>query len=421
MPDESPLAPAQPVRGTRKRLDHVDAMRPVKQVGVVSTHTLLFFAPAAAFVAVGASLQLLHVTREAFLFVSACMLTYSVRDQPGIDHRTFWRRRFGLVALPYLCWTLIYFLLTLRSAPGTPGGDAVHLLYLAGTGYYQLYYLLVLLEFYALFPLCLILVRRTAGHHGLLLLASGVAQLVLVSAMHWGLAPASMTGYWATREVTSYQFYLIAGMVMALHLEEFHGWVCAHVWTIVTGTLAAAAVAEAWYFLAADNVVSWLGSSADPFQPVVIPFNIGAIACIYLLGVALVGQRRSERTRRAVHSGSDNSYGIYLAQLLFITVLGWVGWSQLDDVLPWPVVSALTVAIVFMACIGLTELLARTPWAKPLTGRSRIPWRVRPTAVAGPATAAGPGTAAAPSTAAVPADDSADERAGAWLEALSRT
>ena len=31
--------------GTRKRLEHIDAMRPVKQAGVVSTHTLLFFAP----------------------------------------------------------------------------------------------------------------------------------------------------------------------------------------------------------------------------------------------------------------------------------------------------------------------------------------------------------------------------------------
>ena len=201
-------------------------MRPVKQVGVVSTHTLLFFAPLAAGVAVGASLQLLHVTREAFLFVSACMLTYSVRDLPGIDHRTFWRRRFALVAVPYLCWTVIYFLLTIRSAPGTRRGDALHLLYLVGTGYYQLYYLLVLLEFYALFPLCLVLVRRTVGHHGRLLLASGLAQVVLVSSMHWGLAPSWMTGYWATREVTSYQFYLIAGMVMAMHLDEFHQWLC---------------------------------------------------------------------------------------------------------------------------------------------------------------------------------------------------
>ena len=53
---ESPLSPNRPVRGTRKRLDHIDAMRPVKQAGVVSTHTLLFFAPVAAGLAVGASL-----------------------------------------------------------------------------------------------------------------------------------------------------------------------------------------------------------------------------------------------------------------------------------------------------------------------------------------------------------------------------
>jgi len=60
---------------TRRRLDHVDAMRPVKQVGVVSTHSLLFFAPLAT-LSVGGALMLLHVTREAFLFISACMLTY---------------------------------------------------------------------------------------------------------------------------------------------------------------------------------------------------------------------------------------------------------------------------------------------------------------------------------------------------------
>ena len=128
-------------------------MRPVKQAGVVSTHTLLAFAPVAAGLAVGASLQLLHVTREAFLFVSACMLAYSVRDLPGIDHAHVLAPplRPGRGAVPVLDRHLLP-----RRPPGahaTPRADVVHLLYLFGTGYYQLYYLLVLLEFYALFPL----------------------------------------------------------------------------------------------------------------------------------------------------------------------------------------------------------------------------------------------------------------------------
>jgi len=40
----------------RRRLDQVDAMRPIKQAGVISTHSVLYFAPAAASVGSGAAL-----------------------------------------------------------------------------------------------------------------------------------------------------------------------------------------------------------------------------------------------------------------------------------------------------------------------------------------------------------------------------
>ncbi len=49
----------------RRRLDQVDAMRPIKQAGVVSTHSILYFAPAAASVGSGAALLLLHVLVDA--------------------------------------------------------------------------------------------------------------------------------------------------------------------------------------------------------------------------------------------------------------------------------------------------------------------------------------------------------------------
>jgi peptidoglycan/LPS O-acetylase OafA/YrhL len=377
--DESPLAPAIPVSGTRKRLDHIDAMRPIKQFGVVSTHTLIFFAPVGAGISVGAALQLLHVTREAFLFISACMIAYSFRQVMRVDLRTFWRRRFMAVGLPYLCWTIIYFFVTLHGTSGSLPSRLNHLAYLVGTGYYQLYFLVVLLEFYALFPLLLLLLRRTVGHHGLLLAVSAALQVLVVSLMHWGVLPHWMRGFWASREVTSYQFYLIAGMVIALHLDEVHRWLCRHVLLVLGYTLFAAGLAEGWYFLAVHHVVSWFGSGSDPFQPIVIPWNIGAIASIYLLGVWLVGSRRSPRTLALTKTGSDDSYGIYLAQLVFITALGWCGWRHLNGYLPWPVLSLLTVTLVFLACVALTEVLARTALAKPLTGRSRVPRRPRET------------------------------------------
>jgi hypothetical protein len=210
------------------------------------------------------------------------------------------------------------------------------------------------------------------GHHGLLLVISGALQVLIVSLMHWGVLPHWMRGFWATREVTSYQFYLFAGLVVAFHLDEVHRWVCAHVQLVLGLTLASAALAEGWYYLAVYHVVSWLGSSSDPFQPIVIPWNIGAIASIYLLGVWLVGRNRSARTRVLTKMGSDDSYGIYLSQLVFITALGWCGWRHLNGYMPWPVLSLITVALVFTACVVLTELLARTGLAKALTGRSRV-------------------------------------------------
>jgi peptidoglycan/LPS O-acetylase OafA/YrhL len=117
-----------------------------------------------------------------------------------------------------------------------------------------------------------------------------------------------------------------------------------------------------------------LGSTSDPFQPSVIPFNIGAIACGYLAGIALVRPGRSRFTSAVVKSGSDNAYGIYLAHLLVLNALLWLGWRNVASVVPWPVLTVATLGIVIACCVPLTALLARTPLAAALTGRKRVPW-----------------------------------------------
>jgi peptidoglycan/LPS O-acetylase OafA/YrhL len=248
-----------------------------------------------------------------------------------------------------------------------------HLGYMISTGYYQLYFLLVIMQFYLVFPLVLGLLRRTRGHHGLVIAVTAVTQLLLTIGMHWGLLPPLMLR-WEQQDALSYLLYLIAGGVVAFHLEQADAWVRRHARLIMAYTVAAALAAEAVYFLAAHGVTSMLGSGNDPFQPSVIPFNVGVITCGYLAGVELVRPGRSRRTQAAVRIGSDNSYGIYLSQMLFLVILTTAGWPRLDSVLPWPLVCLLVVAVVFACCITLTALLARTPLAVPLTGRKQQPW-----------------------------------------------
>jgi peptidoglycan/LPS O-acetylase OafA/YrhL len=358
----------------RRRLGHVDAMRPVKQAGVVSTHTILYFAPAAASVSSGAALLLLHVSREGFFFVSACMLTYVYAGlrPAGLGH--FYWRRFLSVGIPYACWNVIYFLYLLPRAHYATSEAALRgLARMAETGYFQLYFLLVIMQFYLLFPLMLALLRRTRGHHGLVIAAAVAAQVALMTLMHWGLLPPLMIRY-GQQDALSYLLYLVGGGVVAFHLDEVHRWVCGHARLIVALTVAAALLAEGVYFLAQYGVTSALGSGSDPFQPVVIPFNVGAIACVYLAGVALVQPWRSRRTKAAVRCGSDNAYGVYLSHMLFITALTWLGWERLSPAVPWPLLCLLTVVIVYSCGVALTAVLARTPLAVPLTGRERQPW-----------------------------------------------
>ena len=201
-----------------------------------------------------------------------------------------------------------------------------------------------------------------------------------------GARPGWMTGYWATREVTSYQFYLIAGMVMALHLDEFHQWLCAHVWTIVLGTVVAAGGGR--------GLVLPVGRSRGLVARLELrPVPADRDSLQHRRHRLHLSDRRRLGRSAPLHA-RPRAISVRLGQLLrrlpgpaaVHHALSWLGWSRLNNVLPWPVVSVLTVALVFMACIGLTEVLARTPveqaahraLAGPVACAPRRPSRPRP-------------------------------------------
>ena len=352
-------------------------MRPVKQFGVVTTHGLQAFAPVAS-LGVGAGLMLTHVTRFAFMFISAGMLVYAYPAVGRGGWRTFWRRRLLAVVVPYATWTVIYFALSLAQSgrAGDIAADAGHLGWLLLTGYDQLYFLVVLLQFYLVYPAFLWLIQRTRRHHWWLLAAGLAAQAVLFWLDHEQYVPAWMLNKGATRELWNYELFVLAGGVMAWHYQEVHGWLIRHWRPLLAAMIAAVAVSETWYILASKAVPGFrTGDPSDPFQPVEIPLYLGLIAVIYVLGMVLCSERRPRWLRSLVLAGAEYSYGIYLSQVLLLTGLTTVGWQSLDRHLPWPIVTVGGVAIVFVGAGLLTALLARLPGARATAGIPRRPWR----------------------------------------------
>jgi peptidoglycan/LPS O-acetylase OafA/YrhL len=381
------VSTAPPAEGTRKRLDHIDAMRPVKQAAVISTHTLIFFAPLATSTTVIGLIMLTRFSREAFLFVSACMLTFSYRDTAQLKLNHYWKRRFVSVGVPYLAWTVIYYFYTTAiQVKGFPFYSFDHSIafhaagfhyfaHILRTGYYHLYYLIVIVEFYLLFPLLLKFIRRTTKWHMHIMVIALLWQIaygVLVDSAPFGLHLSEIL---QTRFVYAYVIYLLGGMIVALHLDEVHQWIVDHAHWIVIVTILSAIGAE---LLSYAGRYSWLPSYLHTgtlvFAPAMLPFNIGAILCVYLLGVHLVSPKRSLRTRAAVQSGSDNSYGVYLSQMLWIPFLLRFR-NHLSLHVHWEIGVPLALIIVYAMGMIFTALAARTPLAKALTGRSQATWR----------------------------------------------
>ena len=66
------------------------------------------------------------------------------------------------------------------------------------------------MQFYLVFPLVLMLLRRTRGHHGLVIAAAVAAQFAIAIAMHWNLLPAVLVKY-DQENALCYVLYLIGG------------------------------------------------------------------------------------------------------------------------------------------------------------------------------------------------------------------
>ena len=361
-------------------------MRPIKQAAVISTHALIFFAPVSAGMLTIDGLVLTHFSREAFLFVSASMLTFSYLESARIDVKKYSSRRFIAVGVPYLTWTLIYFLfiqfVAIKSFPyysinwsNTFTLSSLHHLWsLTWQGYYHLYYLLVILEFYALFPLLLKIVRRWKTKHVHIMVFVLLWQILFSIAVsrHW--VGFIRPGFWQTRFVLSYPLYLIGGIVVAMHLDVVHQWIVRHAWFIRIATVLSAVGAILLNNVHAGGIYGQLiRPGGNPFAVLAIPYTVGAILCVYLLGVFLVKPERSLRTRAVTKSGSNNSYGIYLSQMIWIPLLLRV-WQHYSISMPFPLGPIVAVIIVYAVGFVFSALLARTPLARAVTGRSQVSW-----------------------------------------------
>lgn len=352
---------------------------------VVFQHSLLWTV-AAGNVTAWALVMLLHFSRTAFFFLTALLLTYSqiTRPRSTLD---FWRRRFVQLGVPYLVWTVIYWIYVgVRS-----GGSAGHLWSMLWHelvfGYYQLYFAVVLFQLYLIFPFLLRLLQPRK-HHARIMAGSLCVALILAGGLHWphaygvvGQWILFMKAHWPwSRDPLTYQEQFIAGILVALHLDEVYRFAQRWYRHMIALALVVGIAATLWYLIAV-----WTGDgtgrASDLYQPIAFLWFTAAVAALEC-GTLLWYQWSSRRPKR--HGALSAEFlagltgGIFFSHVLFLQlVLSAMGATGLAPHLGWFGKVVVLYGSTLLLAGTFTALALRTRLAWPLTGPIRSEQRRR--------------------------------------------
>jgi peptidoglycan/LPS O-acetylase OafA/YrhL len=385
-----PAAPATAGAPARSRPHIVafDMIRLIIMVFVVGVHTLAFGGGQVT-LALGAVTTVFHTSRELFLLLTALVLTYNYGHRKRLNWLRFWRRRYWLVLPAYVTWSAIYYAFD-GSGRGPFPSAFLHDLLNAGARYH-LYFLLVSMQIYLLFPVLRWVLAKTEGYHRWLFAVAVAYQLWLTCALHYHLGrPATgplaewLNGAGQGIWVDTYVLYVVAGAIAGWHFDEICAFTRRHLGTGRRVALAAAvgvAAGIGTYLIEIYGFGATPANASAVFQPIVV---VEAFAFGWaLLGGGLLWSDRGAPHRKFAAAGSASSFGIYLAHplvlqgLLAVAGASYLGadGGLLGAVRRAPggleVVALLFIAVPIVYAIAwvIASAARRTPLSLMLTGR----------------------------------------------------
>lgn len=385
------MPPGMKEQSKRPHIYELDPLRACTAFGVVAVHVLAF----TAFLnhsEIGIQIQnafvvAFHFTRAVFLFVTAFALAY-VYNGKAFPFRQFWKKRGLGTLLPYVVWSIIYVWVNTQAKTPAAFFQTVLVDILTGNASYQLYYILLTLQFYLIFPLFLLFLRHCAHHPWLVLAISFALQALLFYVDFHTLQgdTARLPAFWQFfaqyqgRFVLLYQFYFVLGGLTALYFQQVKTFLL-HYGKLIGGVFLVF-LAALWFHFALQVRVYGepLGYATSVLQPIMV-FYSGAVI-LFALWLACrwavkTDQEKHPRGYRLWRMLSDASFGVYLIHALVLTYL--LKW--LVPAMPTTWFVAVRVIFTWLLTVSgataFTILLMHIPIASRLVGRTRPQKRER--------------------------------------------
>lgn len=323
----------------------------------------------------GATWMLTHTSRNLFLIITAFVLFYQYRDLKLTKFNIwgFYKHRFPLVFIPYATWTLIYQL---------QGGLAQHSVgeflsvfwnnLVTSNAWYHLYFLLLTMQIYLIFPIVIWLYRKLRGKikPQIAFAISCLLQIAITACMHRGWLN-DIFSWWfnvADTNLLSYQLYVVMGLMMAEHWEKLKIFLLKrrlYIYMILGLSIAASL---AIYFVEINSGLDVIWSS-EVFQPIIAVESVLLMAALTAAGLKWV--EKGAKRQKVVALIGANSFGIYLSHALIIEKLTFLQPNSHAWYIVLPCI-LISVPIIYGLAFLLSEFLRRTPFSVIFTGRKSI-------------------------------------------------
>lgn len=365
----------------KKRLHEIELLRGIAFLAVVLQHVIagVFYQPGLSGHTILAGTTFLGLIRFAvplFVFITGVVLFYNYDGR--LNYGSFLWKRFRQIVVPYLAWTVIYFMwMNFRSGGmaislANLGDELIQLLRLTLTGQasYHLWFMVMIIPFYLLFPLFRLLLGKDKKLWVNLAVAAlflGIS-LGLVYALSKGWITSDNAFFNATviryldRNFLFWMFYFVMGGLVGLYYRQWKRIVSRIWWLCLIGL----GVFMYVIYTRIEGLTQSLTSDLYIYSSyVTAPLNLlmmGTILVSMVLVFAVAGRlvdRHISWLTTLLTTFGRYSFGAYLIHAMVLSSTNYLAISYLGaiGVYGQTVVSFVLCAVVSLGvCVGLSKV-----------------------------------------------------------------
>lgn len=250
--------------------------------------------------------RLVSFAVPAFIFSSGMKLCMKFRDNK-LNYPAFLWGRIKKIYLPYLLWTVIYYLFCVYRLHYFAFNFSDLLKYLLnGEISAQFYFILVIMQFYLLMPLWLLLCRKCSN---IILLLFGIILTIAAKILLAGWA-------YNDRIFLSYLIFWLAGCCAGLKgAKNLYEWLNKRKAICYLGWLIFAAFHVTLQYLSYCGKITYFYS-----EPLMVLFSLFSTAGFYLL-IAEITPKLPARLKGTLRQTANASYYIFLIHCLIILMV----------------------------------------------------------------------------------------------------